>query len=182
MGDADDIRNAFKKVTADWTRQKKSEEREPRMRAYRGQRLTRAERGISIKDAAESVIEQAYMAASANGTISFTKFGLLWYCHQCETGGRENFEQPEEDSAHRADARFSRAWRRLGSLVRRWRRRASFASPAAHALIAEQRCAGFAAGRDGWQHRCQAAPRRIAPSIRSDLISGRDRVVVAQIV
>jgi hypothetical protein len=41
-------------------------------------------------------------------------------------------------------------------------------------LIAEQGCADFADGRDCRQHRCLAAPRRIAPSIPPDLISGRD--------
>jgi hypothetical protein len=36
-------------------------------------------------------------------------------------------------------------------------------------------CAGFACRPGGWRHRCQAAPRRITPSIRSDLIFGRDK-------
>src|SRR5271155_1116161 len=44
-----------------------------------------------------------------------------------------------------------------------------------HALIAEQGCTGFACGPDRWLHHCQAAPRRIASSVRPDLISGRDR-------
>src|SRR5208337_902198 len=44
-----------------------------------------------------------------------------------------------------------------------------------HALIAEQGCTGFACGPDRRQHHCQAAPRRIASSVRPDLISGRDR-------
>src|SRR5271167_3368069 len=43
------------------------------------------------------------------------------------------------------------------------------------ALIAEQGCTGFACGPDRWQHHCQAAPGRIASSVRPDLISGRDR-------
>src|ERR1700716_1711105 len=44
-----------------------------------------------------------------------------------------------------------------------------------HALIAEQGCAGFARCPCGWPHSLPAHPGRIAPSIRRDLISGRDR-------
>jgi hypothetical protein len=45
-----------------------------------------------------------------------------------------------------------------------------------HALVAEQGCAGSARCQGCWQHRCQTAPRRLAPSICPDLISGRDRL------
>jgi hypothetical protein len=45
---------------------------------------------------------------------------------------------------------------------------------AAHALIAEQGCTGFACGPDRWQHHCPAASGRITSSVRPDLISGRD--------
>jgi len=40
--------------------------------------------------------------------------------------------------------------------------------------IAEQGCTGFAGRPDRWQHHCQAALGRTAPSIRPDFISGRD--------
>jgi hypothetical protein len=78
MGSSDDIRDAFKKVTADWTKQKKAEEREPRMRAYRGQRLAREGRDIFIKEAAEEVMEAAYMAASANDTLPATARQVMY--------------------------------------------------------------------------------------------------------
>jgi hypothetical protein len=78
MGNSDDIRDAFKKVTADWTKQKKAEEREPRMRAYRGQRLAREGRDIFIKEAAEQVMEAAYMAASANDTLPATARQVMY--------------------------------------------------------------------------------------------------------
>ena len=78
MGSSDDIRGAFKKVTADWTRQKKAEEREPQMRAYRGQRLAREGRDIFIKEAAEEVMEAAYMAASSNGTLPATARQVMY--------------------------------------------------------------------------------------------------------
>ena len=49
-----------------------------------------------------------------------------------------------------------------------------------HPPIAEQGRTGFA-GRSGrWQHRRQAAPGRIAPSIPPDLISGRDSHLAVQ--
>src|SRR6516164_1927977 len=43
-----------------------------------------------------------------------------------------------------------------------------------HPLGAEQGCTGSASSPSCWQHNCQAAPRRITPSIRSNLICGRD--------
>ena len=79
MGSSDDIRGAFKKVTADWTRQKKAEEREPQMRAYRGQAACAREgRDIFIKEAAEEVMEAAYMAASSNGTLPATARQVMY--------------------------------------------------------------------------------------------------------
>src|SRR6516165_5792721 len=44
-----------------------------------------------------------------------------------------------------------------------------------HPLGAEQGCTGSASSPSCWQHNCQAAPRRITPSIRSNLICGRDK-------
>jgi hypothetical protein len=43
-----------------------------------------------------------------------------------------------------------------------------------HALIAEQGCSSFARCSGCWPHFLPADPGRIAPSIRPDLISGRD--------
>src|SRR5438552_12159478 len=43
-----------------------------------------------------------------------------------------------------------------------------------HALIAEEGCAGFARCSGRWPHSLPTDPGRIAPSIRPDLISGRD--------
>src|SRR5204863_1077390 len=44
-----------------------------------------------------------------------------------------------------------------------------------HALIAEEGCAGFARCSCGWPRSLPTDPGRIAPSIRPDLFSGRDR-------
>ena len=56
-------------VTKSWSKQRKVEERDANAKTRREDRLIRRDRPISIKDAAYRVMEQAYMAASANGTL-----------------------------------------------------------------------------------------------------------------
>jgi hypothetical protein len=63
-----DILDAVETATAKWTRQRKSEERHPGNVRYRVSRMTREPR-TSQKEAAWDVLEDAYMAASANGTL-----------------------------------------------------------------------------------------------------------------
>jgi hypothetical protein len=65
---ANDILDAVETATSKWTRQKKSEERHPGMVRYRMARLTKEPR-ISQKEAAWEVMEEAYLKASANGTL-----------------------------------------------------------------------------------------------------------------
>src|SRR6266536_333200 len=65
---ANDMIDAIESATSKWTRQKKSEERHPAMRAYRVSRMTREPR-TSQKDAAWQVMKAAYMAASANDRL-----------------------------------------------------------------------------------------------------------------
>ena len=65
---ADDIIDAVESATSKWTRQKKSEERHPGNIRYRTSRMTREPR-TTQKEAAWEVMEQAYMAASGNGTL-----------------------------------------------------------------------------------------------------------------
>jgi hypothetical protein len=65
---ASDIRNAIKEGTKDWTRVRKSEERNPSSRSYRAQRLYR-ERGVQFKEAAAEIMEAAYMEVSGNGQL-----------------------------------------------------------------------------------------------------------------
>jgi hypothetical protein len=67
-GIADDIIDAVETATSKWTRQKKSEERHPSMIRYRVSRMTKEPR-TTQKDAAWQIMEEAYMAASANGTL-----------------------------------------------------------------------------------------------------------------
>jgi hypothetical protein len=65
---ADDIIDAVEAATSKWTRQKRSEERHPGMIRYRVSRMTKEPR-VTQKDAAWEIMEQAYLAASGNGTL-----------------------------------------------------------------------------------------------------------------
>jgi hypothetical protein len=65
---ANDIIDAVETATAKWTKQKKSEERHPGNVRYRASRMTREPR-TTQKEAAWEVMEAAYMAASAGGTL-----------------------------------------------------------------------------------------------------------------
>ena len=65
---ANDILDCIETVTAKWTKQKKSEERHPGNIRYRVSRMTK-EPSTKQKEAAWEIMEQAYMAASANDTL-----------------------------------------------------------------------------------------------------------------
>src|SRR6516165_9210128 len=65
---ADDMIDAIETAASKWTRQKKSEERYPGMIRYRVSRMTKEPR-TTQKEAAWQIMEEAYMAASANGTL-----------------------------------------------------------------------------------------------------------------
>jgi hypothetical protein len=65
---ANDMIDAVEAATRKWTRQKKSEERHPGMIRYRVSRMTKEPR-TSQKEAAWQIMEEAYMAASGNGTL-----------------------------------------------------------------------------------------------------------------
>jgi hypothetical protein len=62
---AADIIGAVKAGTKKWTRTVKAEERNPVSRSYRYARMTQ-KRGVSFKDAAEQIMEEAYNKASGN--------------------------------------------------------------------------------------------------------------------
>lgn len=65
---ANDILDCLETATAQWTRQRKSEERHPGKIRYRSSRMTREPR-TSQKEAAWEVMKDAYMRASTNGTL-----------------------------------------------------------------------------------------------------------------
>ncbi len=56
-------------VTAKWAKQRKAEERDANARARRNDRLIYYRRPWSLRDAAFRVMRDAYLAASANGTL-----------------------------------------------------------------------------------------------------------------
>jgi hypothetical protein len=56
-------------VTKDWAKQRKAEERHAEALANREARLTRASDYYNFKSAAFEIMEEAYMKASANGTL-----------------------------------------------------------------------------------------------------------------
>jgi hypothetical protein len=65
---ANDMLDAIETATKKWTRQKKAEERHPSLVRYRTSRMTKVSR-VTQKDAAWQIMEEAYMAASANDTL-----------------------------------------------------------------------------------------------------------------
>jgi hypothetical protein len=65
---ANDIIDMIETATKKWTRQKKAEERHPGMVHYRESRMTKEPR-TTQKEAAWEIMEEAYMAASANDTL-----------------------------------------------------------------------------------------------------------------
>src|SRR5262249_26303986 len=65
---ANDMLDPIETATKKWTRQKRSEERHPGMVHHRVSRLTKEPR-TTQKEAAWEIMEEAYMAASANDTL-----------------------------------------------------------------------------------------------------------------
>jgi hypothetical protein len=66
---AERLKDSVLGVTKDWAKQRKAEERHASALANRRARLIRARDYYNFKSAAEEVMERAYMAASANGTL-----------------------------------------------------------------------------------------------------------------
>jgi hypothetical protein len=85
---ANDIIGLVREGTKKWTRTVKAEERNPSSRSYRMSRMTR-ERGISIKEAAAQVMEEAYLKASGNGKLPANARQIMYAARphiQKETG------------------------------------------------------------------------------------------------
>ena len=68
-----DLRSALqasvKKVTKDWTKAKRSADKQNRLHERQMDRFARAPRRVSITAAAYEVMERAYLKASANNTL-----------------------------------------------------------------------------------------------------------------
>jgi hypothetical protein len=63
------LKDSVLNVTKDWAKQRKAEERHASAAANREARLTRASDYYNFRSAAFEVIEEAYLKASANGTL-----------------------------------------------------------------------------------------------------------------
>jgi hypothetical protein len=74
---ADDIIGAVREGTKKWTKTVKAEERSPVSRSYRHARMTQ-ERGVSFKDAAEEIMEEAYNKVSNNGRLPANARQLMY--------------------------------------------------------------------------------------------------------
>jgi Topoisomerase VI B subunit, transducer len=82
------IVDLVRRVTKKWTKQRKAEERERRSVENRRARLTYSPR-TTIKDVAYWCMEEAYMAASANGTLPANARQIMYAARptiQAETG------------------------------------------------------------------------------------------------
>src|SRR5262249_6803124 len=66
---ADRLKNSVLNVTKDWAKQRKAEERRASAQANREARLTRASDYYNFKSAAFEIMEEAYLKATANGTL-----------------------------------------------------------------------------------------------------------------
>ena len=65
---SDGIISAVERVTKRWAKQRKREEREASARFNRSRAMTRSRR-VTVKEAAWEIMEQAYLRASADGTL-----------------------------------------------------------------------------------------------------------------
>jgi len=86
------IMAAVTKGTVNWAKQRKAEERHAAAQANRRWRLLRRRR-VTIKEVAYDVMERAYMAASANGTLPATATQIMYAARreiQERTGERPN--------------------------------------------------------------------------------------------
>jgi hypothetical protein len=66
---ADRLKNSVLNVTKDWAKQRKAEERHASAAANREAKLIRASDYYNFKSAAFEIMEEAYLKASANGTL-----------------------------------------------------------------------------------------------------------------
>ena len=75
---AADIIAAVKDGTKRWTKTVKSEERSPISRSYRHARMTK-ERGVTLKDAADEIMREAYLKASGGARRLWANARQIYY-------------------------------------------------------------------------------------------------------
>ena len=83
-------------VTKEWTKQRKAEERHASAEANRRARMIRASDYHNFKSAADGLMKQAYLAASANGTLPASVRQVMYQARpfiQEKMGGRQLNDQ-----------------------------------------------------------------------------------------
>jgi len=93
---AERLKDAAVFVTKDWAKQRKAEERHASALANRRARLVRASDYYNFKSAAFEVMERAYMAASANGTLPASARQVMYQARpfiQEKMGGQQLNDQ-----------------------------------------------------------------------------------------
>jgi hypothetical protein len=87
---AADIIGAICEGTKKWTRTRKAEERSPDSRSYRYARMTQ-ERGVSFKEAAAQIMEEAYLKVSGDDTLPANARQIMYAArpHIQKVTGRE---------------------------------------------------------------------------------------------
>jgi hypothetical protein len=93
---AERLRDCVLAVTKDWAKQRKAEERHASAIVNRCARLIRASDYYNFKSAAYEVMPQAYMAASANGTLPASARQVMYQARpfiQEKMGGRQLNDQ-----------------------------------------------------------------------------------------
>jgi hypothetical protein len=93
---ADRLKNSVLGVTKDWAKQRKAEERQASAAANREARLIRPSDYYNFKSAAEEVMEEAYLKASANGTLPASARQVMYQARpfiQEMMGGRQLNDQ-----------------------------------------------------------------------------------------
>ena len=93
---AERLKDSVLNVTKDWAKQRKAEERHASAAANRRARLVRASDYYNFRSAASEVMEQAYMAASANGTLPASARQVMYQARpfiQEKMGGQQLNDQ-----------------------------------------------------------------------------------------
>src|SRR6516165_12558959 len=93
---ADRLKNSALYVTKDWAKQRKAEERHASAQANREARLTRASDYYNFKSAAFEIMEEAYLKASANGTLPASARQVMYQARpfiQDKMGGQQLNDQ-----------------------------------------------------------------------------------------
>ena len=93
---AERLKDSVLNVTKDWAKQRKAEERHASALANRRDRLVRASDYYNFKSAAFEVMEKAYLAASANGTLPALARQIMYQARpfiQEKMGGQQLSDQ-----------------------------------------------------------------------------------------